>query len=246
MGRLAPRDVALTSCRRRTAAMSGRFKNLKPGEGWGYFVWGLGALVVVIPEFAAAFGNHVPWPTISATVGHLETRWNWVALIVVAIIVWVAFHVARFPVSREGPFVEQIGGRNLGRTEKGRLTRVPERGPARGGELSIAWLIGGMAVVSVASLATGVSRPGNKFLLAYVLYGSTALIFIVAPSILAIWFAKDVPFPTFFRTLSYVSDRVHFAAVLIVIGLVILLIHLALYPWPDIFDRLRPPAPSAP
>jgi len=34
--------------------------------------------------------------------------------------------------------------------------------------------------------------------------------------------------------------------VLIVIGLVILLIHLALYPWPDIFDKLNPPPPSAP
>ena len=226
--------------------MTNRFKDLKPSELWGYVVWGLGTLVVVIPELTAAFGNHVPWPTISATVGHLETRWNWVALIVVGVIVWVGFHVTRFPVSDESRVVEQIGGQNLGRTKQGRLTLAPERGPVRGGELSIAWLIAGMALVSLVSLATGLSQPGNRFLLAYVLYGSIALIFVAIPSILAIWFAKEVPFPTFFRTLTYLQERVHFVAALIVIGLVILLIHLALYPWPDIFDKLNPPPPSAP
>lgn len=209
-------------------------------------MWGAGTLVVVIPEITAATG-HVPWPTISATVGHLETRWNWVALIVVAVIVSVAFHVARFPVSAQGAILEQKGDRKLGRTDQGRFTRVPEGKAAdQGGQMSLAWLFTGAAIVAAASSLTGIVRPGNRFMLAYVLYGLTALIFIAVPSVLAFWFAKDVPFPTFFRTIAFLEKRLHFAAVLIVVGLVILLIHLALYPWPDIFDQLRPPAPNAP
>jgi hypothetical protein len=227
--------------------VSGRLAGLERRELWGYVVWGAGTLVVVIPEISAAT-NHVPWPTISATVGHLETRWNWVALIVVGIIVSVAFHASRFPVSEPGTIVEQMGDRKLGRTEQGRFTRVPEgRAADQGGQMSLSWLFMGAAIVALASGLTAiVIRPGNKFMLAYVLYGLTAVIFIGVPSVLAFWFAKDVPFPTFFRTITFLEKRLHFAAVLIIVGLVILLIHLALYPWPDIFDHLRPPAPAAP
>jgi hypothetical protein len=226
--------------------MSGRFAKLEPRELWGYVVWGAGTLVVVVPEISAATG-HVPWPTISATVGHLETRWNWVALIVVAIVVSVAFQAARFPVSEPRKILEQKGDRRLGRTEQGRFTRYPESKDAdRGGQMSLIWLPIGASIVAVASAVTGIISPGNRFMLAYVLYGLTALIFIAVPSVLAFWFAREVPFPTFFRTMTFLEKRFHFAVLLIVVGLVILLIHLALYPWPDIFDRLRPPAPNAP
>jgi hypothetical protein len=70
---------------------------------------------------------------------------------------------------------------------------------------------------------------------------------IVIPSVLAIFLAKEVPFPTLFRTIYYLGRRSHLATAVIVTGLVILLIHLAFYPWPSIFHQLqRPPTVNSP
>ncbi len=77
------------------------------------------------------------------------------------------------------------------------------------------------------------------FFLGYVLYGLIALVWIIVPSGLAFWFAKDVAFPTVFRTIDYLERRLHFVAVLLLVGFVILLIHLALYPWPNIFHQVQ-------
>jgi hypothetical protein len=54
------------------------------------------ALVIAIPEITAAVDHEVPWPTISGMTGHLEYRWSWVALIVVALIVFGAFHTVTY------------------------------------------------------------------------------------------------------------------------------------------------------
>jgi hypothetical protein len=227
--------------------MSKRFADLEPRESWGYAVWGAGALVVVIPEVTAAAFKRVPWPTISATVGHLEYRWSWVALIVVAIITAVALQAARFPVSESGQLTVQADQRRLGRTGQGRFTRSPATDAGdQQKQTPVAWLAFGAGIVAVGSGLTGIISPGNKFILAYVLYGLIATVFVIIPSVLAFWFAKDVPFPTFFRTIAYLERRLHFAALLIVVGLVILLIHLALYPWPSIFHQLHPPRPISP
>ena len=56
-------------------------------ERRGYWFWGPTILIILAVELLGAlsstFKNKIPWPTISATVGHLEKRWDWVGVIVV-------------------------------------------------------------------------------------------------------------------------------------------------------------------
>jgi hypothetical protein len=46
-----------------------------------------------------------------------------------------------------------------------------------------------------------------------------------------------VPFPTLYRTIANLERRWRPAAMVIVAGLVVLAIHLVVFPWPDIFLR---------
>jgi hypothetical protein len=219
-------------------------------EWLGYAVWGIGTLVVLIPEITAAAYQRVPWPTISATVGHLEYRWSWVALLVVAVVVSVTYQAVRYPVSSTGPLRELANDRRVGRSSGGRLTvftsQTPEEEFGEQVEISTAWLVFAALVVAGGSTLTVIVSPGNKFILAYVLYGLIGLFFVILPSVLAFPFRRGVAFPSFFRTLYYLEQRLHFVAVLVAIGLAILLIHLALYPWPSIFHQLQRPVPNLP
>ena len=57
-----------------------------------------------IPNLAALskhLKNVIPWPTISNMTGHLESMKDWVALIPVALITIVAYHVVSYPSSRK-------------------------------------------------------------------------------------------------------------------------------------------------
>jgi len=229
------------------AGLKARFAGIGRSEAWGYVVWGAAGLVIAIPEITAAVNAKAPWPTISGMVGHLEFRWSWVALIVVALIVSVAFHAARFPWRQRGQLAIQATERVLGRTVGGRFTMKPE--PAEEGEkdqVAALWLLIALAVVIAGSVLVAALGLHDKFILGYVLYGLIALFWVVVPSGLAFWFARDVPFPTLFRTIGDLERRLHFATVLILAGLVILLIHLALYPWPAIFHQLQPPTVHSP
>jgi len=51
--------------------------------------------------------------------------------------------------------------------------------------------------------------------------------------VLAYWFARDVPWPTLLAAITNLERRWRPAAVVVLAGLVILLLHLALPPWPD-------------
>lgn len=84
-------------------------------EALGYAVWGLMALVIAVFELWAVVGAP-PWPTISATVGHLEAKWGLVALVVVALIVVVADQTSR---SARADRKERM------RPKTGRYTRDP-------------------------------------------------------------------------------------------------------------------------
>jgi len=199
---------------------------------------------MLIPEITAAANIGVPWPTISATVGHLEYEHSWVALIVVALIVGFAYQWLRYPSFPASPVV-QANGAALSRSSLGRLTKHSESiNSDDRAEVSVLLVIAGLFVVAIGSfLAT--QLDSDRFVLAYVLYGLFAVFFAVFPSLLAYFSPRDVPFPTFFRTIANLDRRVHLVAVLIVIGFVILLIHLALYPWPSVFHQLQKPNPGS-
>jgi hypothetical protein len=72
------------------------------------------------------------------------------------------------------------------------------------------------------------------------------VLFAIRVCVIAYLWARDVPFPTFLRTLANLERWAHFVSALITLGLAILLVHLALYPWPGVFHHLRQPRPISP
>jgi hypothetical protein len=218
-----------------------RFTNVSRAEGWGYVVWSAMGLVVAIPEvWAAVSGSDFIWPTISTTVGHLEDRWPVVALIPVAMIVMSAFSLYRVGA---GSTAMQADYQGLGRTPEGRLAKQDvsldqlERGgvPATEGrrEFGVVPYFGAVTVVVIAATLVAATSE-NRFLVGYVLYSLIFVFWLVLPNVASYWFKRDVPFCTVFFTVRCLGQRLQLVAALIAALLVILLLHLAFYPWPSI------------
>jgi hypothetical protein len=86
------------------------------------------------------------------------------------------------------------------------------------------------AIVVGASLVS--SRSDNRFLVGYVLYSLIAIFWIVVPNVAAYYFKRDFPYTNLFFTVSSLGRRLQLVAGLVAALLVILLLHLAFYPWP--------------
>jgi hypothetical protein len=196
-------------------------------EWWGYGVWGFVGAVIGISELWAVFGDP-PWPTISATVNHLEELWNPTKVVVVALIVSTAVQVLTYS-PRQSDFYSSRG-RPRWRTGQGRLTKS-EGGAAV--EIAYAGLYFPLTLVVIAAAVTAVTLAnGGTFVVGYVIYGLIAVALLIIPNVLAFWFAKEVPFPTLFRTIDNLDNRWHPAIMVIWSGLAVLAIHLVAYPWP--------------
>ncbi|WP_216894580.1 hypothetical protein [Nocardia alni] len=199
----------------------------RSAEFWGYLMWGLAALAIAVPELASVFGL-VDWPTISNTTGHLEAAHEWVRLIVVFVIVVLGYYAV--PQLFTHPTAPRIvGGQQT--TPNGRTTPDAGAVPAEGMGGYLVLAVAGLIVGVVAAIVARQIHPGT-YIGAYVLYGLIAVLWVILPSVLAMFFARDVPFPTLFRTIGYLERRAHPLAAVILALLVILLLHLAFYPWP--------------
>lgn len=193
-------------------------------------MWGSAALVIAVPELAAATGL-ASWPTISATIGHLETHHDWVRLVVVFVIAVIGYYaIPQLLVNPKMP-PSVVAGKPV--TVGGRVTRD------NGGMRFVG--LGGYLLLAAASYVGAVvyavidrAISPDSYVGAYVLYGVIALMWVVVPSMLALFAGRDVPFPTLFRTIGYLERRAHPVAAVLTGLLVILLIHLALYPWPGV------------
>jgi hypothetical protein len=186
-------------------------------ERRGYRFWMpvllVGAAYEILGALSATVRDKIPWPTISDTVGHLEKRWDWVAVIVVGVIAAAAFHaVAERAQAGSGGVRAQLGDEN---------------------ETSIynSLLVAGLTIVAVGA---AIAARASKYELGYVLYGVLGFFGLLVPSIMAFWFHKKTRLPTLFTTVEYLRRRFHSVALILVAGLSILVIHLAFYPWPDI------------
>jgi hypothetical protein len=235
-----------------------RARRASKRENWGYVVWGVMGVIVGAPEISAAIDSKsVPWSTISGAVGNLEYHHSWVALVVVVLIVFVAYYAIRYPPwharHERGPRRTRRNGRV---TMKGGRDGQP--GDDDDEEVALTWIavaIAAMAIVSVATFLTleYSDSPSDRFHPAYVLYGLIGLFWIVLPSAAAFFAGKDVPFPPLVATIRNLEHRLGrfwgpFAVFVILAGLVILLLHLTLYPFPDISHILNPmpPTPDSP
>jgi hypothetical protein len=228
---------------------------------WGYLVWVIAGVVIAVPEITAACGSALPFTTISAMVGHLERHHTWVELLVVAAIVLAVFSTIRVrPQSRGGGGGDGVAQPQ--RTPGGRLTlRAPARVSAAAfddeeapGWFAFAALLSLAAVTAATWAASWWWDDPRHYQPAYVLYGLLGLLWLIVPSVLALAMATDLPFPTLFRSVANLEDWLRsrtwplslgpvlgwLAAYLILAGLVILLLHLAFYPYPDITHIINP------
>jgi hypothetical protein len=85
-------------------------------------------------------------------------------------------------------------------------------------------------VVVGASVA---SLSDNRFLVGYVLYSLIAVFWVAVPNVAAYAWRKDLQFTTLFFTVRCLGYRLQVVAALVAALLVILLLHLAFYPWPS-------------
>lgn len=203
---------------------------LKAREVAGYVVWGLTGAVIAVPEiWAAADSDHVPWPTISGTVGYLEYWHTWVAVIVIGVLVWAVFHAVKYSGG-------VAGGK---RTPGGRLTRGAAKTDPMRTALAIVYYVLALGCAIAGPLIVRSVRPDDKYLLGEVLYGTIGFFGMVVPSVVAMVYRQDVPFPTLFWTIQRLEDRVRPVAIVFAAGITVLLIHLALYPWPSVIPDLQ-------
>jgi hypothetical protein len=206
------------------------FGGVTPRERWGYALWGSVALIVAVPELTAAIWERAPWPTISGTIGHLEELWSPTAIFPVAAIVIAAAQAFRYTKA------ETPAAADTKRSTGGRPTRTS--GASATGTWGYVYLGLAVAAVLVPSVLVAVFSRGTtehtRWVLGYVIYGLIAMFCVIVPSILAYFFAREVPFPTLARTVADLDNRVHAIGLVILAGLTILLIHLALYPWPAV------------
>lgn len=222
-------------------SLEARFADVTKSEALGYAVWCSMGVVVGVPEiWAAIAGEGFYWPTISTTIGHLQSRWPVVALLPVAAIVMGGYSV--FRVKNIGDTVLQADEQALGRTTQGRLVKqdVSIDDLRVGGVPAAAEMLRTGTVVAYFTLATAIvvggsllaSRSDNPFIVGYVLYSLIGVFWIVIPNVTAYWFKRDFPYTNLFFTVSALGRRLQFVAALVAALLVILLLHLAFYPWP--------------
>lgn len=216
-----------------------RFSDVSSSEAWGYAVWSAMGVVIGVPEiWAAAAGSDFIWPTISTTVGHLQDRWPVLALGPVALIVVSAYSVLRIAPASAAVQADQ---RAVARTPQGRLVKqdVSFDELARGAPPVAAhtewpvvpYFAFATAVVVVGAVLASASQ--NRFLVGYVLYSLIAVFWVLVPNVAAYVFRRDFRFTTLFFTVRCLGRRLQFVAALVAALLVILMFHLAFYPWPS-------------
>lgn len=192
------------------------FEGASADELHGYAFWGPVALAVLVTELLGTgwFGSFDEWPTISTTIGHLQDVNALWGLPVVALLGVTAFYAMAYGARQVSAEADEFV---LGR---GRV------------QLRYGWpLVYGVCLVAmVVAYAFGADRYQRG----YALYGSLALFGIVVPLLLVRLKVRRAVFPTLFLTFKYLRDRFHWVAALVAAGLSMLVIHLALYPWPNL------------
>lgn len=224
--------------RARPSAQTGRgatarFTGISTREKWGYGFWLFLGLVFGVPESWAGLASP-PWPALSDTIGHLDEVWPPTAVIVVAAIVFVAYYFVRVPVSQAGTLVFNAGGlgrgagAGVGRTYNGRLSKAPADASA---VPALVYLPLALAAITIGSIIAAVTS--GFWVLGYVIYGLIAVFLVIIPNVLAYWLAREVAWPTLLTTVTDLERRWRPVAVVVLAGLVILMFHLAFFPWPD-------------
>jgi len=210
----------------------------------GYLVWGVAFVVIVVPELLASINSveqHLPFPTISRTIGHLEAVNPVWEIFPTMLIVLFVYALLQVPVPKLGSTVQ-----------------LPDDGDgAVPHELGKFWITSGVSIAIVAAATYAASRhwpdqhlagaTGKQpnFYVAYFLWCGSFLLWVVLPTISAA--RRRHKFPSLPKTLVNLERWIagHSAGVawavgfLVVWGMAFLLLHLTLYPFPDITRELN-------
>jgi hypothetical protein len=227
------------------------FSGFTRREAWGYGVWLFFAVLVLVPELWAAFWkDSAPFPTISGTTGELEFNHPILGLVVASVIVLCLYSSLRYPEARTGVLAPPKPGPNdvelegdaalpyrtgIGRRFTRSLTPVREL------EAKLYFGAAFCTIIAATVVAALITGGTDEYAVGRTLYGATLLLWVILPSALA-WpkrYALDVPFPTLFATVRSLERRLRLLALVVAAGLVVLLLHLVLYPWPSIIPDLN-------
>lgn len=228
---------------------------------WGYLVWVAAALMLVVPEITAAISNGaLGFVTASETIGHIERYHNWVELGVIGAIVLIVFSLLQVRLDSAGQDAEP--GKPT-RTPGGRLTFHPkevkdaEQFDDEGAPVEfIAYaVVSAVAIAFAGWAARQWWDDPRRFHASILIYALVALLWFVVPSLVAFFRGFDVPYPTMVRTVQNLAGWLRkqkswpwqlgpklawFVTFVIIWGLVILFVHLTLYPYPDITHVINP------
>jgi hypothetical protein len=192
----------------------GNWSRMTARERLGYRLWIPMAAFIAAVEILGALGaSWIPWTTISTTVGHLETRWHWFALIVVVLITLVVF----LGVAYAAP--ARVRARRRAQAPLSRAAIVYD------------------ACVLVVAVGAGLIAYQNgspKLVRGYWIYGLFIVLGIVAPSIYAVASKRET---TLFETIGSLDRRLPWFRFALAAGMAVLTLHLALYPWPDVVHQ---------
>jgi hypothetical protein len=229
------------------------FSDFTRKERWGYWVWLVFAGIVLFPELWAAFWkDSAPFPTISGTTADLEYRSPILGLVVVGVIVLCLYSALRYPVTKTGVLAPPNPSPDDAPTYYGEDALLPYRTPGGGRftrsttpvrELAakLYFALAFAAILLATTIAALITGGTDEYAVGHTLYGSILLWWVLLPSALA-WpkhFAVDIPFPTLFETVRSLERRLRVLALVVTAGLVILVLHLALYPWPSNIPDLQ-------
>src|SRR6266516_4313884 len=176
---------------------------------------------------SGAFRSFIPWPTFSTTIGHIEDGASWVGVIVVGVIAMVAYRAATHDSKEERTPHGRVIPSAVSHSE---IRPVDIKAPVHAFRYD--WLF----VFTVTALVTFlVNRfwSDEKLVLGYSIYGSLLVFGIVIPSLLVRLAHRDARFPSVWIPVEVLRHRFPVTPYVLVGGLAILIIHLALYPWPD-------------
>jgi hypothetical protein len=207
----------------------------------GYVVWGSAFVVTIVPELLASINaveKHLPFPTISRTIGHLEVVNPVWEIFPTALIVLFVYALVTAPAAVAAPTTdEDVVPHELRAFVVQAVLCVA---------LLVAVAIAAAAIWPDQHLAGGAGKEPN-FYVAYCFWGTTFVIWVVLPTITALR-GRVHPYPSVTKTIVNVeraivaklgSGAAWVVGVVLVWGMVFLLLHLTLYPFPDITRELN-------
>ncbi len=207
-------------------------KRLTTPQRRGFAFWVPVGLVFGAVELAGAlsrpFRNFVPWPTFSTTIGHIEDGASWVGVIVVGVIAMVAYRAATHDSREERTPHGRVIPPDV---EQADIKQVDLKAPVHAFRYDWPFVF---IVTALVAFAVNRLWSDEKLVLGYSIYGSLLVFGVVIPSLLVRFAHRDARFPSIWIPVAVLRDRFPVTPYLLVGGLAILVIHLALYPWPDI------------